>query len=227
MNNELIKLYKNNNELSNSISLYVENIKYKENVGEHKKNTIISLLIKFKEKIENTNLPPLVENWYFNYKILEDRITLSLIFIKDNKIAEEFILFNVKCNYLSVEAYAQKYNVSVTTVRQWIRRGKIRSAKKVGRNWLIPELTDEISRGFKPVIYFWDLLPDNLVESFPYLKECDSIKIVQDSYCKKIYNIYLNNEKAKTVNKILSKNEVEKLELALISEPNIKFRNLS
>lgn len=62
MNNELIKLYKNNNELSNSISLYVENIKYKENVGEHKKNTIISLLIKFKEKIENTNLPPLVEN---------------------------------------------------------------------------------------------------------------------------------------------------------------------
>ena len=54
----------------------------------------------------------------------------------DNKLDmvcdQEFILLSVKSELLTVEQYAEQYGVESVTVRQWIRRGKIRTATKYG-----------------------------------------------------------------------------------------------
>ena len=62
---------------------------------------------------------------------------------------QTFELVTVPSALLSVEEYAAVYNVSVTTVRQWIRRGKIRSAIKNGCEWSIPELAAVSGRGYQ------------------------------------------------------------------------------
>ena len=106
------------------------------------------------------------KNWfYYDYDIKNDSITLSLYkcnnieFDNDNEISSmemqlEHTIVEVKCDYLSVEQYAKQYGVTDTTVRQWIRRGKLRTAKKKGRDWVIPALADKPKRGFENVTYF-------------------------------------------------------------------------
>ena len=42
--------------------------------------------------------------------------------------------------YMTTQEAAAKWGVSLKTVQQWIRRGKI-AAEKTGRDWLIPDNT--------------------------------------------------------------------------------------
>ena len=51
--------------------------------------------------------------------------------IDSTSSSNSIIIVEEKCLYLSVEEYAKVYDVKPTTVRQWIRRGKIRNAKKL------------------------------------------------------------------------------------------------
>ena len=53
-----------------------------------------------------------------------------------------------------VEEYAAATNTEAVTVRQWIRRGKLRNALKIGSEWRIPEITDPPRRGYTPVSYY-------------------------------------------------------------------------
>src|SRR5690625_4343364 len=107
------------------------------------------------------------------------------------------------------------HDVTATTVRQWIRRGKLRTAKKVGRDWLIPSITERPSRGFTNGYYHWLGLPNELKVKFPFLIEYNSIYIPQNEDEKSLFDCYLKGQHS---NKqiTLSNNEREKLEVALI-----------
>lgn len=63
----------------------------------------------------------------------------------------EHTLITVECDYLTVEQYDSMLGIEPVTVRQWIRRGKLRHAKKNGRDWLIPDTEDKPQRGFTSV----------------------------------------------------------------------------
>ena len=52
--------------------------------------------------------------------------------IRNRKIDAAYKLISVKPKSFSVEDYAKFYKVEQGTVRQWIRRGKLRTAYKVG-----------------------------------------------------------------------------------------------
>lgn len=65
----------------------------------------------------------------------------------------EHTLIRVECDYLTIEQYASMLGIEPVTVRQWIRRGKLRHAKKNGRDWLIPNTEDKPRRGFTCVQY--------------------------------------------------------------------------
>ena len=45
----------------------------------------------------------------------------------------------IKMNLITVSETAQKWNVSVRTVQNLCRQGKIEGAKRFGTNWMIPE----------------------------------------------------------------------------------------
>jgi excisionase family DNA binding protein len=188
----------------------------------------IKLCQKFSAAVKKCKLPVLTELWwYYEYRFLENCIELNLcqakeIEVENDEISSmtssvEYTLINVECDYLTVEQYAAIHGVEPVTVRQWIRRGKLRHAKKNGRDWLIPGTEGKPRRGFTSVQYVVENEAHIESGEFPLLMACESIFILQDEDNKNKFICYLNNYKTKFNSKLeLTRNEVERLEHTII-----------
>lgn len=220
-----------------SIKDYIKHCETTEDEGwsENKREVILKLLYRFLGSVEQMLFPEIqLSNWYYEYRWTNDGIILELVhcdsaeFDKDGEIISmessgQIKMTEVTCNYLSVEEYAKKYGVTVTAVRQWIRRGKLRTAKKIGRDWIIPELADKPGRGYEPVTYTWKRLSNEILKEYPYLGSCSAVYLMQDDGDKTFYSAMLLNKYGKPCEKIrMNIREREKLELALISEQDVE-----
>lgn len=200
-----------------------------ENQSKKHKEKYLKLCKKFLNKLEEVNLPQLTDDWWcYTYLLKNDSIDLALTLCTDLEVeddevssatfSDEYILLSVKCDYMSVSEFAKLYNVSDITVRQWIRRGKIRSAKKQGRDWTIPNIADKPKRGFQDVIYMWQELTPEIENKYPFLKGYNSMFILQNKEDKGLYDLILSGYKTHIKEKIqISNIKREQLELELIS----------
>lgn len=215
-------------EFSNFVSLNFINDD-EEQYSNNYLQSILQLCKKFEDTLESANLPKITDDWwYYDFDLKNDAIELNLYFCKELELDEdgeisgytstlEFTLLNVKCDYLNVNQFAEMYDVTETTVRQWIRRGKLRTAKKVGRDWIIPSIAERPSRGFKNVSYRWSFLPEKIKNQFPFLENYNVIYIFQDEKDKSLFNCILGYPGQDNRTEIvLNTPEREKLELALI-----------
>ena len=226
-----------------SLELFVEHEKLNEEPGysnEVVKNRI-KLCKKFIAAVKKCKLPVLTELWWFyDYQFLGNSIELHLsqaseVEVENGEISGmtstvEHTLITVECDYLTVEQYASMLGIEPVTVRQWIRRGKLRHAKKNGRDWLIPNIEDKPQRGFSPVQYLVEKEAQIDSDEFPLLSACDSITILQDQDNKSKFVCYLNNYKTKFHSELeLTRSEVERLEHTIIEsgrariEGNIQY----
>jgi len=213
-----------------SLELFIEHEKanvdpeYSANVLKNR----IKLCEKFYTAVKKCKLPVLTDLWwYYDYQFLGEHMELNLCQADDIEIEDDHIstmtvtvehtLIRIECDYLSVEQYASMLGVEAVTVRQWIRRGKLRYAKKVGRDWLIPNIEDKPQRGFSSVQYIVEEGSEITSEEFPLLSASDTITILQDQDQKSIFNCYLDNYKTKFRSKLeLTRSEVERLEHTII-----------
>jgi excisionase family DNA binding protein len=149
-----------------SLELFVEHEKLNEEPGYSNEvvNNRVKLCEKFITAVKKCKLPVLTELWWFyEYQFLGNSMELNLcqadeVEIENDEISGmtapvEHTLITVECDYLTVEQYASMLGIEPVTVRQWIRRGKLRHAKKNGRDWLIPNTEDKPRRGFTSVQY--------------------------------------------------------------------------
>ena len=213
-----------------SLELFIDHEKLNEEpryTDEGVKNRI-KLCKKFLAAVKKCKLPVLTELWWFyEYQFLGNSMELNLchadeIEVENGEISGmtstvEHTLITVDCDYLTVEQYASMIGIEPVTVRQWIRRGKLRHAKKNGRDWLIPDTEDRPQRGFTSVQYIVE--KEAIIESdeFPLLSACDSISILQDQDNKSKFVCYLNNYKTNFNSKLeLTRSEVERLEHTII-----------
>lgn len=123
--------------------------------------------------------------------------------------------------YYSPKQFAKAHNVTESTVRQWIRRGKLRSAVKIGNIWKIPCEAQKPSRGFTPCCYYIEELSDEVVERFPFTVCAESI-FIQQVGSKASFEVtikYLDEVNKEDVSVILSNEDRETLELALMADP--------
>ncbi|NLV35013.1 MAG: helix-turn-helix domain-containing protein [Clostridiaceae bacterium] len=221
-----------------SLKLFIEHEKsYKESgySVEVLKNRV-KLCEKFYAAVKKCKLPVLTELWWFyQYEFLENRMELNLchadeIEIENNEISSmtlinKHTLIKVECDYLTVEQYASMLGVEPVTVRQWIRRGKLRHAKKTGRDWLIPNTEDKPKRGFTSVEY---IVGKEQIESdeFPLLIASNSITIVQDKKQKSKFFCYLNNYETDFYSELeLTRSEVERLEHTIIESGKARIES--
>lgn len=183
----------------------------------------------FYYQLEKTEIPDLDDWWFYGIEISNESCELFLCHCEEIEYDEdgfmiemlskiEYSLITVECDYLSVEEYSKLYGVTATTVRQWIRRGKLRSAKKVGGEWLIPELADKPGRGYESATYSWEnRLPECIVRQFTFLEDSSEVFIEQDETDKSRF-FY----KTDSLDGMLSTEAREKLELALLSCSDIE-----
>jgi len=113
--------------------------------------------------------------WSYNIQInitsIDIYITKHIIDV-DKKIyaREQMLVYRYDIAMLSVNEYSNKFNVAKTTVRDWIRRGKLSNVKKNGSDWLIPSLVSPTFE--KSRIMRFKITKENsdLVKEFPFMK---------------------------------------------------------
>ena len=197
----------------------------------------------FYEQIKRTVLPKRLEPyWRYTYEFLPNGSILLIEHIKEleatvdadpedqmvtsETIDQTFFLFAMEGDFLSVEEYAKKYDVEAVTVRQWIRRGKLKTARKEGKEWFIPALTDIPGRGYEGGQYKIRGTCDDAPEEFSYLKGFKLLTIWQDAKDKTQYHLKLSDMKgirATTKDVKLTNDERERLELYLMTSRSVHF----
>lgn len=196
--------------------------------------TLITMLGKFEKLIDKTPMFTAPEEfWAYSFEIASTGITLNLehyseLSFDDEKVIEDsdvdatFPLMAVKSSLLTVDDFAKRYNVLPVTVRQWIRRGKLRTAYKAGTEWRIPELTELPVRGYRSARYEWNETLSGLPKEFEYLSNYYSAEFEQDSADKNMFHVTLSNDSKETVVNCNLKGK-EQLELILISHPLVSY----
>ena len=169
--------------------------------------TVIDKLFeRFYEVVRLTVLPePLPDWWFYTFEVRTSGIKLLLNHYDwEAKSEKEYecsrslsviALREVPARLLTVGEYAEKFGVEQGTVRQWIRRAKIRSAVRYGREWLIPELA-EVKRAqyYTPCEYYWSSELTDLPEEYDFLKHFCNLYFTQDRYSRKQYKLSLYSE---------------------------------
>jgi hypothetical protein len=226
----------NKREVLGSFDDFVDNCRnddYDEPNSESRKEILLSLCEKFRNELEKHDIPTLTEPWfYYEYAVTNEGIELTLCkcddvyFDDDGGVVifddTEQTILRTKCDYMTVAQYADLNDVMPVTVRKWIRRGKLRSARKQGRNWLIPALAKRTSHIFESVAYSWGALGDNIINAFPFLISADSVHIEQDNEYNDTFYAIPNCPGSFIQQEItLTASEREKLEYMLIASPDI------
>lgn len=195
-------------------------------------NALSLLLDKVVVEIASRNIFNAPEGWFYSFEVTNKNAALYIRHVSDIRdndegnvvfdIDERFRLINYPVGLLSVEQFASRSKIEAGTVRQWIRRGKLRNAIKVGGEWRIPEITDPPTRGFTPVRYYnnghFFSLPKELGVS---LNQHPGVIDIYKAKEEKGYIVLFDYAPAFIPQKLLNDAEREKLELMLIGNPNI------
>ena len=183
-------------------------------------------------EISSRNIFDAPDGWFYSFVISNKSAALYIQHVAEIQmdengnvlldVNEKFRLINYPVKLLTVEEYASISKTEAGTVRQWIRRGKLRNAIKIGGEWRIPEITDPPTRGFTPVRYYNNghflSLPNELGVSFNQ-KPC--VIDIYKAEGEKGYAVLFDYAPALIPQRLLTDAEREKLELLLISNPNI------
>ena len=195
-------------------------------------NALSQLLNKVIIEIASRNIFDAPEGWFYSFVISNKSAALYIQHVAEIRmdengnaildINEKFRLINYPVRLLTVEEYASVSKTEAGTVRQWIRRGKLRNAIKVGGEWRIPEITDPPTRGFTPVRYYNNghflSLPKELGVS---LNQNPCIIDIYKAKEEKGYVVLFDGAPAMIPQRLLTDAERERLELMLISNSNI------
>ena len=201
---------------------------------------LADLFDEFYKVIDNKLLPEPLDNWWsYTVHIRETGITLSIghqVMLYDDNgqgderysfaCDEEYVIAEKKAKLLSLEQYGEMHGVGSGTVRQWIRRGKLRSASKFGTEWRVPELSDKPGRGYSSGHYEWHTeLPDP-PEDIPVFNDYDSLYLYQSTKTGDWFaKLECINKTAEIREYALNQKLKEKLELYLIGHPLVECIN--
>jgi len=228
-------------------ALCVEDRKVKENPRSDACYTRLSRLFdKFHKDVESMFLmEPLSDWWGYGISVRETGISLKLchfsILYDFNRerteeypsigqltADEDFTIHITSAKLLSLDEFGEIHNVAGDTVRQWIRRGKIRSAVKLGSDWRIPELSDLPERGYKYGSYYWKEEIPNPPEDVPDINDYDNV-FIRPTEGKGMWVAMFGHEQMDDISdrKFIEMNgkQKEKLELYLISHPLVLCPN--
>jgi len=191
-----------------------------------------NLLGRFAEAVSSAVLfEHLEDRWFYELSISHRGANLMLVHANECWVGnagivqvttdQAYTLINVRGKYLSVEKYAEAYDVSVGTVRQWIRRGKIRTAIKTGNEWRIPEMTDISGRGYQSAVYMWYTRLNDLPPEYSFLNDYSTVLINQNGSNKSQFYVTFAATGVEEKTEIYESKDREKLELLLIAHPSV------
>lgn len=205
-----------------------------------------NMIQQFMRKLALTVLPKRLEPWWrYSYEFSHKGVTLYVEHINtlwmdeatgeadEETVDQVFPLISYNAKMLTVDEYAKLYDVEQVTVRQWIRRGKIRSAEKAGKEWRISELTDVPRRArYEPATYKWISELKDVPPGFEILNRYTDVDIrkregnVTQEHPEITYYAFFNSRAIRMNDRgglALTDTQREVLESYLISNPDVLF----
>lgn len=197
-------------------------------------HNLVGLLLNFKQDVEDTAFMDELEPWWtYTIALYDYKVELTLEHYTDWDDSDEYgeitgsidavyIVVSKPAKLLTVDEFAETHGIEPVTVRQWIRRGRLRCAIKHGREWRIPVFAQLPHRGYTSATYLLDDSLTELPKDFEFLAEYKSLIISQSSN-KEDFDVSLMNFEDKRFKSItINESERAKLELFLISSPDVK-----
>ncbi len=198
---------------------------------------------RFTSEVQSTVLFEKLEPWWaYRYRYNSRGATLELAHIdyRQMMIYKEGDFFclpdtvipavRTDAKTMTVEEYATYTGKTEAAIRQGLRRGKYRSAFKVGPEWRISELClPSAGQRYKPAQYEWRSSLAGVPEGFEYLKAPGFVDISRDDDDRQSFSIYVHpwEDQGKNTRHFyrLSSVEKERLELFLISNPMVEVKD--
>lgn len=214
-----------------------EKLKYEQNK---------TLIDRFYQEIEKRKLiDPLPDWWGYGITIKQSSIALTLnyLFLEPEKhlssgepkdsaikfvVRQEFVLYTTIPKMLTVNEFAASYNVMEVTVRQWIRRGHLKGAIKVGTDWAIPENAVILGKKDRTCEYIWSEILTDLPAGFEKLNDYTGAKIFKNgsSWAIQLKNREDNSPNSYSASIIaLTIKEKEMLERYFIANPKVTWQD--
>ena len=109
--------------------------------------------------------------------------------VMDVKNDERYCLLTMKAKLLTVEEYAKMHKIEHVTAVTRIRRGKLRSAVKFGKEWRIPALSPPITEGYTSATYKWDTYLSRLPIRYELINDYCKADFYQDQEDLKKYHV--------------------------------------
>lgn len=79
--------------------------------------------------------------------------------------------------YIPIDQICEMQGVKAATVRQWIRRGKIRNVKKLGSEWMVASTEGQPERGFTGGVFYCTDQDGDMSRLFPLKEGTHSIEL--------------------------------------------------
>lgn len=134
---------------------------------------------------------------------------------------ESYELVCLKTRLLTVEEYAALHRVEHVTAVTRIRRGKIRSAVKVGSQWRIPELAEPVQRGYQSTEYTWRGRLTGLPDRFRIIEDYNRAEFFQDDKDLTQFHVRFSGETAEPMEFTCAREQRGKIEQLLVAHPDV------
>lgn len=139
-----------------------------------------------------------------------------------DKTDERYLLYGAKAKLMAAEQYARMNDLEHVAVVTRIRRGKIRSAVKVGKQWRIPELAAPIERGYQSAAYSWYGKLSGMPVAYRVIEDYQRVDIFQDAIQHALFHIRMTKEDGTGVEFTCDRRQRDKIEQALIAHPDVQ-----
>lgn len=228
-------------ELLEAIDEYVTHLEQHEDIEIVRKGRtkpLASVMNEFRDKVARAPLADLKTAFTaYRVEITDTKIELiidefdDMVFDEDGEMVETSAsytpgIIEVNAPYIPIKEFAEMQGVQVATVRQWIRRGKIRNVQKLGSEWLIASTEGKPERGFTSGMFYCADSAGDMSELFPLKKGVHSIELWKTNQCGEECLATMRDSNYNVLEEIkLNRVSREKLEHALAASPEVRFQS--
>lgn len=228
-------------ELLEAIDEYIDRLEQHDDVEIVRKGRskpLAGVMKDFRKKVAGTPLADLDQDFCaYEVEITDTEVTLSvnefkdIVFDKDGEMLEtssevtpEIIVASAP--YIPIDQFAEMQGVKTATVRQWIRRGKIRNVKKLGSEWMVASTEGQPERGFTSGVFFCVKPDGDMSRLFPLKEGTHSIELWKANQYGEECLATMRDFDDNVLDEIkLNRATREKLEHALAASPEVRFQS--
>lgn len=155
------------------------------------------------------------------YLMMEHVLPRELGIREEEQVDEQYEMISCKAQLLTVEAYSELHDISHVAAVTRIRRGKIRSAVKVGKEWRIPSLAEPVERGYKRAVYGWHGRLSGLSRTYKVIEDYQGAEFFQDEEDLTLFHVKLTGEGIEPLEFVCDREKRSRIEQALIGHPDV------